>query len=96
MSTNASGPKSVMKVSQVSMTEVAATLSRQVGRPIEDHTGLKGNFDFQIEWAREESPETTDPSLTTVLNAQLGLKLRPAKGTTKMLIIDRIGRPSAN
>lgn len=96
MQTNTSGPKSVMKVSQTSMTGIAAALSRQAGRPVEDHTNLKGNFDFQIEWAREEPPDTTVASFSTVLNEQLGLKLQPAKGITKTLIIDQISRPSAN
>ena len=96
MSTNANGSKGVMKVAKMSMTDIAAALRRQTGRPVEDHTDLIGNFDFQIEWATEETPDSADPSLFTVLKEQLGLKLRPAKGTTEAIIIDQITRPSAN
>ena len=78
------------------MVDVAAVLRRQAGRPVEDHTGLNGNFDFQIEWAPEATADFADPSLFTVLKEQLGLKLRPAKGTTEILIIDQISHPSAN
>ena len=96
MSTNSNGSRAVMKASKMSMTDIAAALRRQAGRPVEDHTDLKGNFDFQIEWAPEETPDSADPSLFTVLKEQLGLKLKPAKGTTEILVIDQITHPSAN
>ncbi len=96
MTTNSSGSKAVMKASKVSMTDIAAALSRQAGRRIEDHTGLQGNFDFEIEWAPEETPDSVNPSLNTVLKEQLGLKLQPAKGSIEILVIDQIARPSAN
>lgn len=96
MSTNSNGLKSAMVASNMSMADIAATLGRQAGRPVEDHTGLKGNFDFKIEWAREETPDSTVPSIFTVLKEQLGLKLQSAKGTTEAVILDQIGHPSAN
>ncbi len=96
MSTNSNGSRAAMKVSKMSMADIAAGLRRQAGRPVEDHTGLKGNFDFQIEWAPEETPDSADPSLFTVLKEQLGLKLQSAKGITEILIVDQITHPSAN
>jgi uncharacterized protein (TIGR03435 family) len=96
MSTNSNGSRAAMKVSNMSMADIAAGLRRQAGRPVEDHTGLKGNFDFQIEWAPEETPDSADPSLFTVLKEQLGLKLQSAKGLTEILIVDQITEPSAN
>ena len=96
MSTNSNGPRAAMKASKMSMADVAAALRRQAGRPVEDHTGLEGNFDFQIEWDREETPDSVAPSLFTVLSEQLGLKLQPAKGVTETLIVDQIAHPSAN
>lgn len=96
MSTNSNGARSVMKVSKASMVDVAAALRRQAGRPVEDHTGLKGDFDFTVEYAPQETAESADPSLFTVLKEQLGLKLRPTKGMIEMLVIDQISRPSAN
>ena len=96
MSTNSNGARSVMKVSKMSMSDIAAALSRQSGHPTEDHTGLQGSFDFEIEWAPEESPTSSDPPLRTVLKQQLGLKLQPAKGAIEILVIDQIAHPSAN
>jgi len=96
MSTNSNGARAVMKASKTSMTDLAAALARQAGRPVEDHTELKGSFDFQAEWAPEETPDSVDPSLNTALKQQLGLKLQPAKGAIAMIVIDRIAHPSAN
>jgi uncharacterized protein (TIGR03435 family) len=96
MSTNFNGSSAAMKVSKMSMTDVAAALRRQAGRPVEDHTCLKGDFDFQIEWAPEETPDSAAPSLFTVLKEQLGLKLQPARGTTETIVIDHIEQPTPN
>ena len=96
MSTNSNGSRVAMKASKASMAEIAATLQRQAGRPVEDHTGLKGAFDFQIEWAPEGTPDSVVPSLNTVLTEQLGLKLQSAKGTIEILVVDQIAHPSAN
>jgi uncharacterized protein (TIGR03435 family) len=96
MSTNSNGSRAEMKVSKMSMADVADRLRRQSGRPVEDHTNLKGDFDFQIEWAPEETPDSANPSLFTVLKEQLGLKLQSAKGTIETLVIDQISHPSAN
>ncbi len=96
MSTNAKGSHVVMKVSKASMSDIAAALRRQAGRPVEDHTGVNGNFDFEIEWAREDAPDSVTPPLNIVLKEQLGLKLQPAKGAIEILVIDQIARPSPN
>jgi uncharacterized protein (TIGR03435 family) len=96
LSTNSNGSRVVMKASKTSMTDVAAALRRQAGRPVEDHTDIKGSFDFQIQWAPEEIPDSAEPPLTTVLKEQLGLKLQSAKGTIEILVIDQIAHPSAN
>ena len=96
MSTNRNSSRAVMKASKMSMSDIAAALSRQAGRPVEDRTDLKGNFDFQIEWSPDETPDSTAPSLFTVLKEQLGLKLQTAKGPTDAFVIDQITHPSAN
>ena len=96
MSTNSNGSRVVMKVSKASMADIAAALRRQAGRPVEDHTGLEGSFEFQIEWSPEETPDSVDPPLFTVLKEQLGLKLQSAKGAIETLVIDQIAHPSAN
>lgn len=96
MSTNSNGSRAAMKATNMSMTDVAAALRRQAGRPVEDHTDVKGNFDFQIEWAPDGALDSNYPSLYTVLKEQLGLKLQSAKGSTEVLVIDQIAHPSEN
>lgn len=93
MSTNSNGSRAVIKASKTSMTDIAAALRRKAGRPVGDHTDLKGSFDFQIEWAPEETPDSVDPSLNTVLKEQLGLKLQSAKGAIEIFVIDEIAHP---
>jgi uncharacterized protein (TIGR03435 family) len=96
MSTNSNGSRTTMKATKMSMVDTAAALRRQAGRPVEDHTNLKGDFDFEIEWAPEETQDSNDPSLFTVLKEQLGLTLKPAKGTIEVIVIDQIAHPSEN
>lgn len=96
LSTNSNGSKVAMKISRMTMVDVAAALRRLTGRPVEDRTGLKGSYDFQIEWAPEGAPDSDLPPLFTVLKDRLGLRLQPAKGTTETLIIDQVVHPSGN
>lgn len=63
--------------------------------PVEDHTNLNGNFDFQIDWSPGETPDSATPSLLTDLQ-QLGLKFRSAKGTVETMVIEQIAHPSLN
>ncbi|WP_245781896.1 TIGR03435 family protein [Granulicella pectinivorans] len=96
MSVNANSARTQMKVSSMSMTDIAAGMNRQVGKPVQDHTDLKGLYDFQIEWSAEDAPNASSPSLFTVVKEQLGLKLQPAKGVIGTMVIDRVERPSDN
>ena len=85
-----------MRASAVTMADIAAALRRQSGRPVEDGTGIAGRFDFDIEWSPQASEDAPLPSLFSVLQQQLGLRLRPAKGSVETIAIDRGERPSEN
>lgn len=91
------------------MDMVAESLAPFVGqgRPVINETGLSGRFDFTLEWAPEtnEAPpsdahiapsQPPGPTALEALRDQLGLKLKSAKGPVKILVIDRVERPSAN
>jgi uncharacterized protein (TIGR03435 family) len=95
----------------VSAEMLATVLSGQIGRSVQDQTGLKGIFDFKLEWdpamwdpemgpPSEASPAANDPggpSLFTAIQAQLGLKLEARKGPVEVLVIDHIERiPTEN
>lgn len=85
---------------QVSTEMLAKFLSSQLDRSVQDETGLKGVFDFKLEWQPEgprSSEAPTLPSLFTALQEQLGLKLETRKTAVEVLVIDHIEKaPTEN
>jgi uncharacterized protein (TIGR03435 family) len=79
-------------------------ISIDVPRPVIDQTGLKGGFDYTLEWVPDgNGPSTagaaTDEAGATFVQAlreQLGLKLVPEKGPTDVILLDHVEQPSAN
>lgn len=75
-------------------------------RPVVDKTGLTARYDFDLEWAPDEtqfggevpvaSPDAPSPPLFTALQDQLGLKLVATRGPVDTLVIDHVQPPSAN
>jgi uncharacterized protein (TIGR03435 family) len=73
-----------------------------------DATGLKGVFDFTLEWSPDDTrrmPPPDDsvnagssgPSVFSALQEQLGLKLEGRKGPVEILMVDHIEKaPTAN
>ena len=88
------------------MALLAFFLSRRVGRPVVDRSGITDKIDYRVEWTPEANDRLPpgvevqpDPNAVTFIDAvrdQLGLKLESARGTVQTLVIDRIERPSAN
>jgi uncharacterized protein (TIGR03435 family) len=88
------------------MAEFASLLQRSpLDRPVMDQTGLTGRYDFDLEFAPDESlwggilprPENADkPGLFEAVREQLGLRLEATKGPVDAIVIDRIERPSEN
>ena len=104
---DAIGPSSIRSRS-MTMTQFAKLLSSRVGRRVEDRTSLAGSYDLTLEWkpALPPSPEgrsgdllPADPAPSSIFGAveeQLGLKLQSIKGTTDVIVIDHVERPSPN
>jgi uncharacterized protein (TIGR03435 family) len=90
----------------VSPEMLAKVLSNQVGRAVVDQTGIKGVFDFTLEWVPDARPQLgsevrTDiqnrASIFTALQEQLGLKLEVRTALLDVLVIDHVERsPSEN
>jgi uncharacterized protein (TIGR03435 family) len=91
-----------------SMAEFASLMQRVVlDRPVVDHTGLSGKFDFNLQWARlgtefgrnrPSAPVGTDPGDAPDFFAairQLGLELEPATSIVETLVIDHADIPDA-
>lgn len=77
---------------------IVAHLSTQQevgGRMVVDKTGLEGDYDCYLSWAREGS-DFPGPSFFTAIQEQMGLKLKATKGPVEVLVVDHIDHPSAN
>jgi uncharacterized protein (TIGR03435 family) len=93
----------------VGTVELTRILSQRLGHNVLDKTGLTGKYDFTMQWPREEGPgsmldggeggnaaESSGPSIFTVIQEQLGLKLESHKAPVEVLVIDHVEAPSAN
>jgi uncharacterized protein (TIGR03435 family) len=101
-----------MNAAGQSMSNFAASLSMIMGRRVLDKTDLSGLFSYSLRFAHDDttpgefppgmpSPfSQTDvpagPSVFTVLEERLGLKLVPDKGSREDLVIDSVQRPTEN
>lgn len=85
-----------------SLAVLAEELSKEVGRPVIDKTGIAGRYDLKLRWAPDgvvtasASAADTAPSIFTALEEQLGLKLKSAKGLVQVLVVDHAEMPSEN
>ena len=91
------------------LSQLASSLSPLVGRVVQDHTGLSGEFDFDLSWTPEQMPQgpppgvnapplppidPNGPSLTTALQEQLGLKLDAGRGPVTVFVVDKVSQPT--
>lgn len=69
-------------------------------RVVLNRTGLRGNFDFQLHWARNRgdgaSTDSPYPEIFTALEEQLGLKLKSARAIVDVVVVESAARPSGN
>ena len=90
----------------LSMAEFASLLQRSpLDRPVIDRTGLTGRYDFDLEFAPDESlwggvlprPENSDKaSLIRAMREQLGLNLESTRGPVDTIVLDHVDRPTPN
>ena len=84
------------------ISRLASSMSGAAGRVVLDKTGLKGNYDITLNYSEQSRPDApapppdAPPNIFTALQEQLGLKLDPDRAPLKVLVIDRIQRPSDN
>lgn len=89
------------------MSDFASLLQRALlDRPVVDSTGLAGRYDFDLDWAPDETQfggevpvapqDAQAPPFFTAIKEQLGLELEATRGNVRALVIDHAERPSAN
>jgi uncharacterized protein (TIGR03435 family) len=94
----------------VVMYRLETALTHALGRTIVDKTGLRGPYDFTLNWTPDDADtsssqssngavqeaDTSGVSIFTAIQEQLGLKLVPAKGPVEVLVVDHVEYPSTN
>ena len=97
----------------VTMEEFAGNLQSAIlDRPVIDQTGIKGRYDFHLQWTPDETPSASpagpgappkppdgpeaQPDLFTAIQQQLGLKLESGRAQVDVLVIDKVEKPSEN
>jgi uncharacterized protein (TIGR03435 family) len=80
------------------MGSLTGAISNIVRRKVIDQTGLTGLFNVRMELPPDplNATDATGPSIFTLLEEQLGLKLESSKGSADVLVVDHIERPSEN
>ncbi len=85
---------------KMSMALLTSILAFDVKKPVNDKTGLKGDYAFTLEWTtglgEEDAGQATRPSLFTAVQEQLGLKLESVKGPVEVVVIDMVEKPTEN
>lgn len=87
------------------MGEFASLLQRALlDRPVVDKTGLAGRYDFDLEWAPDETQfggevpvapsDAPSPPFFTAIEQQLGLRIEATRGVVQALVVDRAERPT--
>jgi len=89
-------PRCHMHIGMGSVSDLAASLSRFVGKPVIDQTGLTGRYNLNLFWASDSAMSSSLPSLPGALKDTFNLELKPGNGVVDCLVIDHVEKPSAN
>lgn len=95
----AGGRIKTIKSGGARMAALIASISVDVERPVADKTGLDGYYEFTLEYAASATSPTdagvqSAASLFTALREQLGLALVSEELDVRVLVVDRIHRPT--
>jgi uncharacterized protein (TIGR03435 family) len=87
----------------VRLSQLLDRFERYAGRPVSDHSGLKGFYDFELEWdvdvlsdAAPRVDEQIGQSFSTALEKQLGLRLEASTASIRAVVIDAAQKASEN
>jgi len=97
----------VLPARNAAMSDFVSMMQRAIlDRPVVDKTGLSGRYDFNLEWAPDESQFGGDvgaassdapiPPFFTAIQQQLGLRLEATRGPIETIVVDHAEHPSAN
>ncbi len=94
------GELTARATSMDSFADVLTGMRDMANRVAINRTGLAGDYDFQLDWARDRSDGASQdspyPGLFTALEEQLGLKLKSARAQVDVVVIESATQPSVN
>ncbi len=98
MSVNQNNSSGTMRCNRVTLKSFGDSLGNILGRPVVNETGLDGTFDFDLTWSADlnSTADQGSPSIFTVLQEQLGLKLESKKGPVRVYVIEQVEWPTEN
>jgi uncharacterized protein (TIGR03435 family) len=98
-----------LSAKNVTMAQLASALSSNLGAIVVDRTGLDGKFDASMQWTPDRpmmsksgepimppADAVPGPSIFTVIQEKLGLKLESRKVPVEVIIVDHAEHPTAN
>jgi uncharacterized protein (TIGR03435 family) len=96
-----------MPARNATMADFTYLLQRALlDRPVIDKTGLTGRYDFDLDWAGDETQfggelptapaDAQAPPFFTAIEQQIGLRLEATRGNVDAFVIDRAEQPTAN
>jgi uncharacterized protein (TIGR03435 family) len=110
MMMNGSTGLATLASNAVPIANLVNQLSQMTGQQVVDQTGLKGTYEYTLQFAPQRAPEDlpgpperpesaaddNTASIFTALQEQLGLKLDSTKGPIETITVDHIEEPSEN
>lgn len=78
------------------LAEFVSLLEAKLQLPVVDHTGIEGLYNFSVEFAPADAPDSPYPSIFTALQEQCGLKLEKTATPAESFAIERVEKPSEN
>jgi len=90
-------------MARTTLDDLAKTILTKVsGRPVLDRTGLTGTYNITLTYkpesqmSRGPEPDTSEISIFTAVEDQLGLRLEPRNEKVEVLVVDHVEKPSDN
>jgi uncharacterized protein (TIGR03435 family) len=77
-----------MRLPNATLDWLASMLYPPLGRPVVNKTGITGNYDIELTYAKDADANSSQASIFSALEEQLGLKLEAQRVTVEMLVID--------
>lgn len=96
VTSSSSGP-ALLKAHAMTMSGFAELIAAKLHRFVVDRTGAPGAYNFDLHFAADNAPpDSGEPSFSTALEEQYGLKLQATTAPGDVYVIERAERPGAN